>query len=109
MNEALLLDHLAIAVPMWIDTLRGSTFDERADRAHCCAQVIAHKGDIILYRSKAKGETAEAFNRLAEGIACAAFQPGGIRAFGVVWCAEHLGAAPTTKGGQICSGCAVPG
>lgn len=83
MNDDLLKLSLEIAVPIWIDQLRSSTFEERAWRAHRCAEVVGHKGDIILYRSSKKGETAEAFNRLAEGVACAAFQPGGIKCFGL--------------------------
>lgn len=39
----------------------------------------------MLFRSKRKGETADAFNHLAEGIACLAFAPGGVRLFGSHW------------------------
>lgn len=113
MNDALLADHLAIAVPMWIEKLASTTFDYRARRAHECAQVIGHKGDIILYRSPTKGETAEAFNRLAEGIACAAFQPGGIKCFGHHFealdrTAARRQAAEEFWGGHTCPGpCAL--
>jgi hypothetical protein len=82
-NADLLKLSLEIAVPIWIDQLRNSTFEERAARARRCAEVVGPKGDIILYRSQTKGETTEAFNRLAEGIACAAYQPGGIKVFGL--------------------------
>jgi len=76
---------LEAAVPLWIAELAGSTFEERARRAHRCAQVVAEKGDLILYRSRRPGGTAESFNALAEGLACAAFQPGGVTAFGSHW------------------------
>jgi len=57
--------------------------------ARVCAGVVAGQGDLVLYRSKRPGVTAEAFNRLAEGLACLAFQPGGVTAFGL-----HFEVAP---------------
>ena len=74
---------LSVAVPMWIERLRGYTDEDRDARARVCSQAIAEKGDVVLYRSKKKGETADAFNRLAEGIACLAFAPGGVHALGL--------------------------
>lgn len=41
-------------------------------------QLIAERGDIILYRSKKKGETAKMMNVLTESLALLAFQPGGV-------------------------------
>jgi hypothetical protein len=84
-DEALLRAALAVAVPVWIDQLWGAGQDHRLERAQVCAQVVAEHGDDVLYRSKRRGASAEAFNRLAEGIACAAFSPGGVRAFGSRW------------------------
>lgn len=66
---------------MWIAELRGTGFEERARRAHHCAQVVAEQADTILYGTK--GKTAGAFNRLAEGVACAAYQPGGVTVLGL--------------------------
>lgn len=77
--QALLSISLSAAVPLWIERVRGYSEDRRLERARECAQVIAEKGDIIQFKSKKKGETANAFNALAEGLACAAFQPGGVR------------------------------
>lgn len=57
---------------------------------------VAERGDIILYRSR-KGEvrSAKGFNRLAEGIALGAYQPGGVSAYGLHWCvAQHPSGAP---------------
>jgi hypothetical protein len=70
---------------MWIDRLRGYPESLRLERAQECGQVVAEKGDIIQFRSKKKGETAEAFNRLAEGIAALAFAPGGVTFLGDHW------------------------
>jgi hypothetical protein len=106
-----LAEALCCAVPLWIAKWRGRHPDHRINRAKACGHVVAHYGDQILYRSKghppkwekAHGKpgdddyqpplkvhdgspgTASAFNHLAEGIACAAYQPGGITVFGVHW------------------------
>ncbi len=89
MNDHLLATALAAAVPLWIEDLRREPWEHLQKRAHECAQIVAEKGDIILYRSKKAGQTAEAFNALAEGIACLAFAPGGVTIFGQHWEAKH--------------------
>lgn len=73
---------LSAAVPFWIIKLKDQTAEYRQQRANACCSEIAHHGDRILYATEG---TAEAFNRLAEGIACLAFQPGGVTAFGRHW------------------------
>lgn len=77
-NDELLSWTLMIAVPLWIERLRDLPTEQRIARARACAQVVAEHGDHVLYRSKRAGETAAAFNALAEGLACLAFQPGGV-------------------------------
>ena len=76
---------LQLAVPLWIELLKKCGWNHILQRAKECSQVIAEKGDIILFRSKKKGESANAFNHLAEGIACLAFVPGGVKIFGSHW------------------------
>lgn len=88
----MLRDFLAVAVPLWIERLRGTDFSYRSERAHEAAQIIAEKGDIILHRGK-KGESAAAFNRLAESVAILAFQPGGITFLGDHWEERELSKA----------------
>lgn len=78
----LLRSTLSVAVPMWIERLRSLGWDLVLERAKVCSQVIAEKGDVIMFRGGKKGETAYAFNHLAEGIACLAFAPGGVHVFG---------------------------
>jgi len=89
-DDLLLKISLEAAVPLHIDLLRTRPRHEIEERAREAAQIIAEKGDIILYRSRKKGETAAAFNRLAEGIACLAFAPGGVTIFGLHFEAHHL-------------------
>jgi len=84
-NDELLKIALSTAVPLWIDSLKTAPFDHINRRAKACSDTIAHEGDIILYKSKKAGQTAHAFNRLAEGIACLSFFPGGVKAFGMHW------------------------
>lgn len=53
-------------------------------------QLIAERGDLILYRSKKKGETAKLVNILVESLAMLAFYPGGVRLGSL-----HFAAQPT--------------
>jgi len=69
---------LSLAVPLWIDEVRAWSIERRLERVKICGQVVAERGDIIQFKSKKKNETAEAFNRLAEGLAIMAFRPGGV-------------------------------
>lgn len=96
-QASLLSTSLSVAVPLWImqlDELR-KTLDpddfarHLSDRAGVCSRVVAETGDYLMFRGegKQKGKSAEVFNRLAEGVACMAFCPGGITAFGSHW--EH--------------------
>lgn len=77
---------LECAVPIWIERLRHQSTEHLLERARVCGQAIAERGDIIQWRSKTKGASGEAFNRLAEGLACAAIVvPGGVTFLGVTW------------------------
>lgn len=88
MNDLLILS-LEAAVPLWIERLQAQPWSEVERRAQVAVDVVASKGDIILFRSSRKGETAEAFNRLAEGVAALSFAPGGVTVFGLHFDAEH--------------------
>ena len=78
---------LACAVPLWIDQIKrcGWSWEMIKRRAQVCGEEVASKGDIIQFKSKG---TAEAFNRLAEGLACLAFVPGGVTFLGDRWEAQ---------------------
>ena len=93
MSQFLLKLSLEAAVPLWIDKLQKQPWSTVMARKDEAAQIIAEKGDIILYRSKKVGETAKAFNSLAEGVAILAFAPGGVKVFGLHFEAKH----PETK------------
>lgn len=103
-QRVLLSATLAAAVPMWVQELLAVRslmgcdrlfFCELQRRAARCSAVLAHNGDALLFRQKGKvveqgkgkepvviASTAEAFNRLAEGVACMAFCPDGVKALG---------------------------
>ena len=88
-NALVLLETtLAAAVPMWCHEMRSWSPERRVERAQVCAQYVAEHGDVILYKGKG---TAEAFNRLAEGIAICAFQPNGVRIFNLHFEANDRG------------------
>lgn len=48
-------------------------------------EVLAAKGDILLFGGGKKGEQADLFNRTAHAISVLAFVPGGITIFGEHW------------------------
>jgi len=62
---ALLRTTLEFAVPLWIDKLQHIPKEQLQKRASFCAQIVAEKGDVLQFKGKG---SAEAFNRLAEGI-----------------------------------------
>lgn len=70
---------LEAAVPLWVMRLRSETWETLQKRCKECSQIVAEKGDIILFKSAKKGETAAAFNALAEGLAILSFCPGGVK------------------------------
>lgn len=94
-NEELLRITLSAAVPIWIQELRSLTPEERAERIEGSAELLASEGDSLLYSGGPPGKAAELFNRLAEGMAVLAFQPGGVSAFGLHFEADPLGPAQT--------------
>lgn len=70
-NSSSLMDKtLLLAVPGWFDQHSKRDYDFLKKRSELCSQVIAEKGDVLMYGSKKKGRAGEVFNRLAEGIAC---------------------------------------
>ena len=80
---------LQAAVPLWVARLREQPWDQIQRRLPELSQTIAEHGDVILYRSNVKGETARAFNALAEAIAALSFVPGGVTVFGEHWESTH--------------------
>jgi len=83
-----LVETLALAVPLWIWELRDRTPSQRMAIAKRCAQEVASHGDTLMFGGK-KGAAAAVFNQLAEGLACAAYQPGGVTFAGRHWCVDH--------------------
>ena len=80
---------LGCAVPLWIAKLKQQPHDVILARAQVLATTVASTADNVLYRSKKKGETAKAFNALAEAIAVLSFCPGGITFRGLHFEAQH--------------------
>lgn len=83
MSSEVLLLTLEAAVPLWIHRVRSWPRPYREAREKVCAEVIAAEGDNIMF--KTKGKTANAFNRLAEGLALLSFVPGGVKFSGLHW------------------------
>jgi hypothetical protein len=89
LQDSLLGLSLAAAVPMWIPRAGQLTETERLARGRELAQFIAEHGDDVLYRGAKNGDSAKAFNAVAEALAIGACQPGGVTAFGQHWCTDH--------------------
>ncbi|HEY4036839.1 MAG TPA: hypothetical protein VGL94_23015 [Ktedonobacteraceae bacterium] len=84
--------HVSAMVPLTIrELLRiGGPTQEHFDRARVIGQDIAERGDMLLFRSKKKGETAEMMNELVEGLAILAFCPGGFTFMGLTFDAQSM-------------------
>ncbi len=83
-TEALISGMLSLAVPLWVERVRGYSDEHLRRRQKACSETIAYRGDVLQYGSKKDGIAAEAFNHLAEGIAILALlADGGVEAFGV--------------------------
>lgn len=75
---------LALSVPAWQERIAKSWHPhKRHARAAICARELGQRGDALMFGSKRGGHAALAFHYLAESIALASFQPGGIRCFGL--------------------------
>lgn len=70
MNKDKLLElMLEVAVPQWIEKLKYKSYEDFEKRRNYLSTKIGTEGDIILFKSKKSGRTADAFNCLAEGLA----------------------------------------
>lgn len=88
-TESLLSISLQAAVPLWQLCLQERTWDYIRERLPALSLMIAEHGDNILFKSKKAGDTAVAFNALAESVAILSFVPGGVRLFGQHWEGKH--------------------
>lgn len=90
---------LAAAVPLRITDLANDPDlpGTMRQRAGDLSRLIAEKGDVLLYGSKRKGETAALFNEVVDAIAMLAFAPGGVSVFGLRFSAPHPGIAPDNE------------
>lgn len=88
---------LSAAVPLRIIDYKrqGGPTDDDRERARRTGHLIAEKGDVLQFRGKKKGEAAEIFNALADGLAVLAFCPGGVKFLGHHWDATTEAKGPT--------------
>lgn len=88
-TRTLLIATLGVAVPLWIDRLKKRPWEAVIARREELSDAVAGHGDDVLYRSKKRGATAQAFNALAESLALLAFSAGGVTFLGLHWEATH--------------------
>ena len=96
-NTTLICSMLQVAVPLWIEKLRSRPWVYIAGRAAHCGQLVAEKGDVLQFGSKKKGAAGEAFNALAEGLACLSFAAGGVKFMGMHFETQHDASEETKK------------
>lgn len=89
-TEELLKIHLEAAVPLRIWELQDKSWEELQPLAKKASQVIAERGDYIMFRGK-KGRSAEAVNELVTALAIGSFVPGGVKFLGL-----HFESKPKT-------------
>jgi hypothetical protein len=118
-----LVEALRGSVPMWMAHWWRWPPAIREARGQVCGQVVGTFGDQIQWPSKAhaprmlgdEGDvvwapgTGEAFNRLAEGLAIAAYQPGGVTAFGMHWEMPPTGPGRCDIAGKVIHPDVTPG
>lgn len=84
MNE--MPPHMAVAlsasIPLWVEELKQTPLKDLIAEGPALAQIIAEKGDVAQFKSKKKGETANAFNAIARALAILSFMPGGVTFLG---------------------------
>jgi len=88
-RQITLVASLKFLVPLWIHEIRNLTDEQRVARANRYGRIVAERGDVLQFGGGKKGQATEVFNALAEGLACAAYQPGGITVAGLHWCTDH--------------------
>jgi hypothetical protein len=109
-DDGILVVTLQLAVPLWIAEAHTRTGETRVDLLRAwredASEVVAHRGDALMFTTKKRGDTAKAFNSLARGIAALACHRGGVTVFGYTWCAEHApGGNPVDDLSPICGRC----
>lgn len=94
-NPGLLQVSLDAAIPLW----QIQISERFASREEAIAYLAEHASGLrelfgsedILYKSTKPGDSAKAFNALAEAVALMSLMPGGVRVFGRQWIfPEHL-------------------
>jgi hypothetical protein len=93
--NTLLPTMLEVAVPLWQHQIAETCGSAEVALGQLKAeqeslQALLGK-EAVLFQSKKKGETAEAFNALAKALAYLSLAPGGVTAFGQKWTfPQHL-------------------
>lgn len=98
-NEALLATALAAAVPLEIGLVRQLDPGQLGLLRERLSPMLQQGGDDLLYGGR---RCAAAFAAYTRTLAVLAFQPGGVTAFGLTFCAAH----PRVRAGhQVCPDC----
>jgi hypothetical protein len=66
-NPDLLVAALTVAVPMWVEVVRGLPFEVRQERAQRCMAEVAEHGDHILLPVEEEGRVGKGVQRIGRG------------------------------------------
>lgn len=85
---------LSAAVPLRImgmlENDSGGPTPEQLEACRFIVEDLGERGDLLLFGSQKKGESADLANKLAHGIAVLAFAPGGVDIFGMHFEAQAI-------------------
>jgi hypothetical protein len=88
-SHELLRIALSCAVPLHAADLVTVPLADLIAQAPSMGQYLAEHGDRLLFRSKRKGETVEAFTMCAKALAILSFFPGGVTFLGDTYQHHH--------------------
>lgn len=120
MTDPVLVETLALAVPLRIAELRDMHPQRRSEVgqrwAKLAAERVACNGDMLEFHSKPLRRhteacieqggqhvcdcfigTAQVFNHMAKGLAALSLCPGGVHFGGIHWCTDHPGGKRTER------------
>lgn len=89
----ILKDFLQTAVPLWTIGFKDLPWEDLKQIMRASEKVLEESGELAVFTTIKKGETAKAFNAIARAIAALSFVPRGIDIFGLHFETKYEGPA----------------
>jgi hypothetical protein len=87
----ILREFLQTAVPLWVIRFKDLPWEELQQVMKESEKILEESGELAVFATVKKGETAKAFNAVARAIAALSFVPGGIDIFNLHFETKHEG------------------